>query len=158
MNKTIQLSLLSLTLVAGSAANAATSASFSEVANQNFTKYFTLTPTTTNSVSFRVSSGSTQLTGISFSIAGGPTVMGSLVGGNWVAAFSDTANNAYSFAAGTPLSVTVTGHTSANALISVVSRNGTIVSAVPEPESFAMLLAGLGLMGAIAARRKKTTV
>jgi hypothetical protein len=29
------------------------------------------------------------------------------------------------------------------------------VTAVPEPESYAMLLAGLGLMGAIARRRKQ---
>ena len=32
------------------------------------------------------------------------------------------------------------------------------VSAVPEPETFAMLLAGLGLMGAIARRRNKSTI
>jgi hypothetical protein len=30
------------------------------------------------------------------------------------------------------------------------------VTAVPEPESYAMLLAGLGLMGAIARRRNKS--
>ena len=31
--------------------------------------------------------------------------------------------------------------------------SGSIASAVPEPESFAMLLAGLGLMGAVVRRR-----
>ena len=35
--------------------------------------------------------------------------------------------------------------------------NGSItVAAVPEPESYAMLLAGLGVMGAIAVRRNKS--
>ena len=35
-----------------------------------------------------------------------------------------------------------------------VSVNVTEVSAVPEPETYAMLLAGLGLMGFLARRRK----
>ncbi|WON72498.1 PEP-CTERM sorting domain-containing protein [Nitrosospira sp. Is2] len=34
------------------------------------------------------------------------------------------------------------------------SAHGAVV-AVPEPESYAMLLAGLGLMGAVVQRRKK---
>jgi hypothetical protein len=34
---------------------------------------------------------------------------------------------------------------------------GLTVSAVPEPESFAMLLAGLGLIGALARRRRMPT-
>ena len=33
-------------------------------------------------------------------------------------------------------------------------RNGVVLPPVPEPETYAMLLAGLGLMGAIARRRK----
>jgi hypothetical protein len=35
---------------------------------------------------------------------------------------------------------------------------GTITSAVPEPESYAMMLAGLGLMASIARRRKSKSV
>jgi len=33
----------------------------------------------------------------------------------------------------------------------------TITAAVPEPESYAMMLAGLGVMGVIARRRRKTS-
>lgn len=40
-----------------------------------------------------------------------------------------------------------------NTFVSFANNDG-LVSAVPEPESFAMLLAGLGLMGTIVGRRK----
>ena len=33
---------------------------------------------------------------------------------------------------------------------------GTVVANVPEPETYAMLLAGLGLIGAIGRRRSRT--
>ncbi|SIQ62618.1 PEP-CTERM protein-sorting domain-containing protein [Janthinobacterium sp. TND4EL3] len=36
------------------------------------------------------------------------------------------------------------------------SANGSLVSAVPEPETYAMLLAGLGLLGCMARRRQKS--
>lgn len=34
-------------------------------------------------------------------------------------------------------------------------RNGTVIPAVPEPETYAMLLAGIGLIGAVVRRRKQ---
>ena len=57
------------------------------------------------------------------------------------------------FAAGTYV-LTVTGNVIGGA---TASYGGNIVAApVPEPESYAMLLAGLGVMGAIAVRRNKS--
>ena len=51
-------------------------------------------------------------------------------------------------------SIRVTG-TAINGLSGNYSGNVNLVTAVPEPESYAMLLAGLGLMGTIARRRSK---
>jgi hypothetical protein len=50
-----------------------------------------------------------------------------------------------------PFILTVTGSSN----VANVGYHGTIsVTAVPEPETYALLLAGLGLMGAVARRRK----
>jgi opacity protein-like surface antigen len=160
MKKLLRLSLLTLALATGAAANAATSESFSAGADESFTKNFTVTPTASNSVILTVGGLGIQLTGLTFTIAGGPTVTATLLNGNWVATFNDVRNSGYNFGALNPLTVTVTGHTSAslpggNAVVSLSTRNGTIVSSVPEPETFALLLAGLGVVGAMAARRKK---
>jgi hypothetical protein len=38
------------------------------------------------------------------------------------------------------------------------SKDDMLIAAVPEPETYAMLLAGLGLMAGIARRRKNTSV
>jgi len=39
-----------------------------------------------------------------------------------------------------------------------VEFDRSVVTAVPEPESYALMLAGLGLMGAVARRRKAKSV
>lgn len=58
----------------------------------------------------------------------------------------------YSFDAGTSLdSFTINLLTSSNAAIYLTSA---VVPGIPEPESYAMLLAGLGLVGVVARRRK----
>ena len=50
---------------------------------------------------------------------------------------------------------TALNNTSGNWRFDNVSISGTVVAAVPEPESYALLLAGLGLVGFAARRRKQ---
>ena len=57
-----------------------------------------------------------------------------------------------SLTAETPLTVTVLFTTTGDA---IYSGNMIATAAVPEPETYAMLLAGLGLMGSIVRRRNK---
>ncbi|MDP3663993.1 MAG: FxDxF family PEP-CTERM protein [Nitrosomonas sp.] len=57
-----------------------------------------------------------------------------------------------------PLILTVTGHSGAEGG-QFASYSGTMnISLVPEPETYAMLLAGLGLLGFMARRRNESTV
>ena len=54
-----------------------------------------------------------------------------------------------------PLTLTLIGTTIGTAASKVIYSGEITVTAVPEPETYAMLLAGLGVMGAIARRRNK---
>ena len=148
---------LSLLALAGTA-NALT---FNEASGSSFTQVVTVTPVTTNSILFSVSGLNTQFDALSFSFVGGPSATGSVSNGVRNAAFNDSRNTSYSLLAGTPYQVTISGHTlggipGGEATLTVTAMNAVIAS-VPEPESYAMLLAGLGLLGAIARRRNERT-
>jgi T5SS/PEP-CTERM-associated repeat protein len=55
--------------------------------------------------------------------------------------------------------ITVTGYDRRRLDFSRLAANGSVsVTAVPEPETYAMLLAGLGLMGALARRRRRAAM
>ena len=160
MSKFIKLTLASSILAISSFAQAATFQSFATVAGQPFSQQFTVTPTTTNKLLLTAGGLDTFIGSLKFTINGGAAIAAKDKSGSWVATFNDPLNGAFSYAGGAALSVLVSGTTKwgHNGLITVSTNNTGTISPVPEPESFAMLLAGLGLMGAIAARRKNTTV
>lgn len=160
MSKLFKFTLASTALAVSGFAQAATYQSFATVAGQPFSQQFTVTPTTTNKLLLTAGGLESYIGSLKFTINGGPAVLGKDKNGSWIATFNDPLNNAISYAGGVALTVWVSGTTNpGNAGLITISTNNTgTVSPVPEPESFAMLLAGLGLMGAIATRRKKTAV
>lgn len=156
MKKTfIRLSVAAALVASVSAANAE---SFQTLSGTSFTKSFTFNPDADNSFVFSVSGLADYYSALSFQIVGQvPTITATNKNGNLVAAFNDIRNSNYFLLGGQNYTVTVSGTTKSNVLggygiVSLTSANGT-VSPVPEPESYAMFLAGLGLMGAIARRR-----
>jgi len=154
MKKSIQASLAALALVGAVGAQAE---SFEVAANTAFTEYFTFTPTETNKAVIAVSGLGAQFSSLSFELSTGPTVVASVKNGNLIASFNDFKNSAYSLLAGMGYTLKVTGQSKPSlpgtvGLVSITTAKADI-SPVPEPESYAMFLAGLGLMAAIARRR-----
>lgn len=43
-------------------------------------------------------------------------------------------------------------------LLTLVVRDGDVVSSVPEPETYALMLVGLGIVGAVVRRRKSKQI
>lgn len=160
MSKFIKFTLAATALAVSSLAQAATFQSFTTVAGQPFTQAFVVTPTTTNKLLLTAGGLDAFLGSVNITINGNNAIVGKNKNGSWNATFNDSFNGAFSYAGGVALSVLVSGTTKAGhaGLVTVSTSSTGTISPVPEPESFAMLLAGLGLMGAIAARRKKTTV
>ena len=93
--------------------------------------------------------GSLSGSGLSFtSISMGSTPW-TLVSNGLVTNFAEIVN----FEGGAPSTLTIIGTKSASSMS--FYGGGVTVTPVPEPETYAMLLAGLGVMGAIARRRKQ---
>ena len=162
MKKTIQtIAAAALLATAASSHAAGASATFEEATNGAFTESFVVTPTVTNKLILRVTGLASQFSALSASLWSGATQISTFssnsVNGNRLVVISDSANGAFSLSAGQAYTLKVTGISSASpntAIGTVAATNGT-VSAVPEPESFALLLAGLGLVGVAAKRGRQ---
>ncbi len=158
MKNSIAVSCMGLLLLVAGTANALT---FNEVQGTSFERILSVTPTANNKMLFSVSGLGTQFSDLSFSFTGtGLSVAATSSTGNAIlGAFNDSRNSGYTFTGGTTYQVKVSGHTTANipggsGTVSVTAMNA-IMTAVPEPESYAMLLAGLGLIGTVVRRGRQ---
>ncbi|CAM8664004.1 PEP-CTERM protein-sorting domain [Comamonadaceae bacterium] len=93
--------------------------------------------------------GSISGSGLSFTSISMDGTPWTLVSNGSVTNFAELVN----YVGAAPLSMTIVGSKSATG--SSFYSGGVTVTPVPEPETYAMLLAGLGVMGAIARRRKQ---
>jgi hypothetical protein len=127
-----------------------------------FSYELAVTPTTTNKLKLTFAKPiAGSFSNLSYSIFDGATLMQSASINTAATAYTFN-DNAAAFAnvqldAGHKYSLFLNGDATTNssnfAQFKITASTGTI-AAVPEPETYAMLLAGLGLMGAIAKRRK----
>jgi hypothetical protein len=123
---------------------------FTVTHNADFTDVFTFSPSLTSSLvsASLISIGFTPADDIKFTSV---TLNGYAL--NIVNGIVDTAVTASQLHLSGPLTLTVIGESGSNASYSG-TINMTAVAAVPEPETFAMLGAGLALVGFVARRRK----
>ena len=164
MKKNLIAAAIGFGLLASGSTAIANTLTFNEASGASFTQDLWVTPNATNDLLFSVFGLASQFSSLSFSFADIPalTVPATLLSsGTLKASFDDLANNAFSnqfsLIGGHSYRVTVSGQT----VPGILGGHGTVtvsalgVVAVPEPESYAMLLAGLGLLGLIARRRAK---
>jgi uncharacterized membrane protein len=155
MNTFTRVTLAALALTGAQLSQAA---SFNTVAGTSFTEYFNVTPSTTNKLTLTVSAPAVQFSALNFEfLSGGPAIVTKLRNNVFSVVFNDLLNTGYTLNSGTAYGFKVSGVTKTQppgvfGVVSITANNGT-VSPVPEPETYAMLLAGLGLMGTIARRR-----
>ena len=160
MKKNIIAGSIGLGLLALSGMANANSLTFNEKQGSSFEQLLTVSPSVTNKTLFQVSGSDIQFDSLSFSVIEvGLTKPATLSNGVWSAAFKDSSDKAYELTGGKSYQVKISGNTRAGLIggEGTVSINAlyAVVTMVPEPESYAMLLAGLGLLGVIARRRAR---
>lgn len=159
MKKSLINSLVSGALLALSVGSAsANSMDVFLAPGATFDQIVSVTPVADNSLQFQVSGALSQFSSISFQFLSQPiNVVASNKNGVLTATFNDVRNASYSLPASQSYNVRVVA--TANSSFSgstaglTVNAFASTVTAVPEPETYAMFLAGLGLMGAVARRR-----
>lgn len=165
MKKTIATAVLGISALG--LVGSANALSFNEAQGSSFEQYLTVTPTLNDHLLFAVSALNSQFESLSFqflAFAGlHEQATNAMIPTVKIAIFDDNANGSFNLVTGTPYTVKIWGQTSASILgghgtFSITALNATVasaaVAAVPEPETYAMFLAGLGVVGAIARRRK----
>ena len=149
------------------AASALTSSptAFTFTNSSPFTLLLDIVPTTSNKFSFQAKGAKATLAALSFSLSGSglaSSVAGSslISGANRLAGFSDASNTSVQLDAGKHYTLALTGSIAPTASgnkgdLSLSWANAT-VTPVPEPETYAMMLGGLGLLSLLARRKKNT--
>lgn len=156
------ISILAASLGALGMSGSANALSFSEMQGMTFDQYLDVMPTVTNRMLFSISGFNSSFDSLSFSFQGvdGLSVNATNASNPAVklGTFNDFRNGAFELTAGTHYLVKISGVTTASipggvGSVSITALNA-VVAMVPEPETYAMFLAGLGLIGGMAKRRK----
>ena len=168
MKKLITTSLLATGVMLAGNVQAAT---FASIVSGNFSETFTITPQTlandansSNWFRFAVTADAGDFNPFHYTISevGNPGVSFSglinPVGATYKTGFLDKADNVQNFSSGHSYSLTISGDTKTPGNKSFTLTSNSSITPVPEPESYAMLLAGLGLIGTIARRRRSKAV
>lgn len=167
--------LAMIALLSSSMAMAAISAPTPTLSKGSFTQYYSFTTVanyspTSSLDTIMLSGNKFQFSSMSFTLmsstgqaltspASLSTFTATKQGQNISAVFNDNRNANITLAANTTYLIRVTGiATQSNVKYSLLGNQmkpGTFVPAVPEPGTYAMLIAGFGLVGAVTRRRRK---
>ena len=166
MKKSLLLSMLTLAVAFAANSHAST---WSSTVSGPFTQVFEITPGTLTGDSnqrswfkFTVSAQASDFSPFSYTISGGDlsrSFSGTIEAsdGLFNSGFLDKTDGVQNLSSAYTYTLTLTGNTLNSGAKAYALASNAMVTAVPEPESYAMLLAGLGVMATIARRRNRST-